>query len=64
MQDLIAVVTGANAGLGYHTTLKLARRGMTVVMACRSAERAEKARSELLAAIALEARRSQNQITA
>ncbi len=49
MQYRIAVVTGANAGLGYQTSLKLARRGMTVVMACRSAERAEKARAELLA---------------
>ncbi|TGD76230.1 SDR family NAD(P)-dependent oxidoreductase [Mangrovimicrobium sediminis] len=49
MSDAIAVVTGANAGLGYHTSLKLAQRGYTVVMACRSAERAQKARDELLA---------------
>ena len=29
------VVTGANSGLGLHTTLELARRGAHVVMACR-----------------------------
>ncbi|MFV8816746.1 SDR family NAD(P)-dependent oxidoreductase [Haliea sp. E17] len=47
----IAVVTGANAGLGYHTTLKLARKGYTVVMGCRSLERAEAAREQLLAEV-------------
>ena len=31
----IAVVTGANSGLGWHTTLALAQRGAQVVMACR-----------------------------
>jgi NAD(P)-dependent dehydrogenase (short-subunit alcohol dehydrogenase family) len=30
-----AVVTGANSGLGLHTSLELARRGARVVMACR-----------------------------
>ena len=31
----LAVVTGANGGLGYQTTLRLVERGASVVMACR-----------------------------
>lgn len=45
----VAIVTGANTGLGYETTLALAKKGMTVVMACRNAEKAEAARQQLLA---------------
>jgi NAD(P)-dependent dehydrogenase (short-subunit alcohol dehydrogenase family) len=33
------VVTGANSGLGLHTTMELARRGAHVVMACRDSTR-------------------------
>ena len=51
MSNTVAVVTGANAGLGYQTALKLARAGMTVVMACRSMERARQAQSHLLAQV-------------
>ncbi|MFD0417847.1 oxidoreductase [Streptomyces sp. NPDC127108] len=35
----VAVVTGANSGIGYVTARELARRGARVVLACRSAER-------------------------
>lgn len=49
--DRIAVVTGANAGLGFQVALKLARMGMTVVMACRNLEKAKKAQGDLLAAV-------------
>ena len=44
----IALVTGANIGLGYETVRALAARGATVLMACRSRSKAEKARSALL----------------
>lgn len=39
----VAVVTGANSGLGLETARVLAQRGATVVMACRRAQKAEKA---------------------
>ena len=45
----IAIVTGANSGLGYYTARDLARRGARTIMACRSMDRAESARDALLA---------------
>lgn len=45
--DRVAVVTGANTGLGFRTALELSRSGMTVVLACRSEERARRADEEL-----------------
>ena len=42
------VITGANAGLGFETALAFARSGASVVMACRSLERAEEAQRDLL----------------
>ena len=44
----IAIVTGANTGLGFETTVGLAGKGMQVVMACRNLEKAEKARADIL----------------
>ena len=44
-----AVVTGANSGLGLETARGLAGAGARVVMACRSEERAEAARADVLA---------------
>ncbi|ATB34635.1 oxidoreductase/Short-chain dehydrogenase [Cystobacter fuscus] len=43
MKNKTVIVTGANSGVGLATTVELARRGATVVMACRSAERGEAA---------------------
>ena len=45
----IVVITGANSGLGFHTSLALARKGAKVIMACRNLEKGEEARQELLA---------------
>jgi dehydrogenase/reductase SDR family protein 12 len=42
------MVTGANAGLGHAMTEELAKRGATVHMVCRSAERGEAARAEIV----------------
>jgi NAD(P)-dependent dehydrogenase (short-subunit alcohol dehydrogenase family) len=44
-----AVVTGANGGIGYATAIALARRGMRVVLACRSEARGAAARQTLVA---------------
>ena len=37
------IVTGANIGIGYETTLALYKAGAHVIMACRSLEKAETA---------------------
>ncbi len=43
-----AVVTGANSGLGFHTTLELARRGASVVLAVRDEARGADAVEQML----------------
>lgn len=42
-----AIVTGANTGLGYETSLGLAQAGHRVVLACRSAAKAEQAMQKI-----------------
>lgn len=44
----IAIVTGANTGLGYKTTLGLAQNDAQVIMACRNLKKAEAAKVEIL----------------
>ena len=44
----IAVVTGANIGLGYETTLGFIQKGMKVIMASRNLEKAQDAKTRLL----------------
>jgi NAD(P)-dependent dehydrogenase (short-subunit alcohol dehydrogenase family) len=51
MPDLhgkLAVVTGANSGLGLATSRALAAKGARVIMACRSRDKGEQARASLL----------------
>lgn len=43
----IAIVTGANSGIGYETARALAVKGATVVMACRNLEKANLAANEI-----------------
>lgn len=51
MRDKVALITGANAGLGYQLALSLARMGAHVAMACRSPERAQRALERLRHAV-------------
>jgi NAD(P)-dependent dehydrogenase (short-subunit alcohol dehydrogenase family) len=42
------IVTGANSGIGFHTTLSLVYKGASVVMACRNLIKAQKAKEKIL----------------
>ena len=44
LNNVTAIVTGANRGIGYAITFALARMGATVILACRSQEGANKVR--------------------
>ncbi|MGH1338267.1 MAG: oxidoreductase [Aureispira sp.] len=50
-QGRLAIVTGANIGLGYETVLELLRKEVKVVLACRNLDKANKAKSDLLKAV-------------
>lgn len=54
--ERIAIVTGANSGLGYITTRALALKGAKVIMACRNLEKGEMARLNILGHFVLTAR--------
>lgn len=43
----IAIVTGSNTGIGKETARDLARRGATVVLACRDVKKAEAAKADI-----------------
>lgn len=44
----VAIITGANEGLGFQTTLALVKKSVKVIMACRNLEKAEKAKNDIL----------------
>jgi NAD(P)-dependent dehydrogenase (short-subunit alcohol dehydrogenase family) len=46
-----AIITGGNSGIGYYAALELARKGATVVLACRSVARAQEAVQRIQAAV-------------
>lgn len=48
----VAIVTGANNGIGFETTIGMSEAGYHVVMACRSQEKAEAARLEVIKRVA------------
>lgn len=52
LQGKVAVVTGANSGIGFVTALELARHGADVVLACRNPERSAAAAVKIREAIA------------
>lgn len=47
----IAIVTGANNGIGFETAAGMAQAGHHVIMACRSKEKAERAKAAILTRI-------------
>lgn len=47
LKGAVAIVTGANAGIGLSVSTELARRGATVIMACRSLDKAHAAKRAL-----------------
>jgi NAD(P)-dependent dehydrogenase (short-subunit alcohol dehydrogenase family) len=49
LRGKIAVVTGANDGIGKETARGLLQRGATIIMLCRNIERAEQARRDFVA---------------
>ena len=48
LEDKVAIVTGANSGLGFQTALALAYKGARVIMACRNLEKAEIAKNKII----------------
>lgn len=48
MKQKIVIITGANSGIGKAATIKFAKEGYTVVMACRNLEKSKKVQEEII----------------
>ena len=48
LENKVYIVTGANSGLGFDTSLYLAYKGASVILACRNLDRANKAKERIL----------------
>ncbi|KAI9998442.1 hypothetical protein PInf_002829 [Phytophthora infestans] len=46
-KDKVAIVTGANSGIGFEMALELARKGANVILACRNQERGLHAQADI-----------------
>jgi NAD(P)-dependent dehydrogenase (short-subunit alcohol dehydrogenase family) len=44
----VAVITGANSGIGYETALGLAKKDLVVILACRNLQKAQEAESRII----------------
>src|SRR5437868_2955888 len=44
----VVIITGANSGVGYESAIALARKGARIVMGCRSLDKAERAKQDIL----------------
>jgi protochlorophyllide reductase len=44
----VVLITGANSGVGYESAIAFAKKGARVIMACRSLDKGERARQDLL----------------
>lgn len=64
VKDRVFLITGANAGIGKETTRQLLMAGATVVMACRSEERAKEAMEDILSDLKAKENGSENEQTA
>jgi NAD(P)-dependent dehydrogenase (short-subunit alcohol dehydrogenase family) len=51
MKSNVAVITGANSGIGYQTALALARQGFEVALVSRTIDKSETAREAILAEV-------------
>jgi len=47
-QGKVAIVTGANSGIGYQTTIGLVKKNFEVIMACRNMQKAEEVKAKIL----------------
>ncbi|AEE48464.1 oxidoreductase [Haliscomenobacter hydrossis] len=47
-QGKVAIITGANSGIGFEAALQLAKKDMMVILACRRLDAAEKAKEDIL----------------